>query len=248
MEEWFYALFPLAMYMFYRLLNRNFHWAITLSIFSFFVLPLISRFVLASNITDYGAFDANIRSIVVNRLDSIMIGVLAAYIAVRRPGQFQSWRKLMWPAILLVGLLAWYISKGLPNLVGNQFLMAVFFPFLSITIAVTLPGLVNMSTPKSYWIKAPIEFTSKISYSLYLGHICVLTLVNDILGRLGIGAAPGFPTLMVYAMYFLGYYVIAYLSYTYVEQPFMRLRDSRIRGDDLQSGPVALRSTTRSDR
>jgi peptidoglycan/LPS O-acetylase OafA/YrhL len=60
---------------------------------------------------------------------------------------------------------------------------------------------------------------------LYLGHIAMLSLVIAVIGRLGLVIADKWQTALAYLVCLLAFYAFATLTYLFVEQPFMRLRD-----------------------
>jgi hypothetical protein len=75
-EEWFYLLFPIAIFAFHRRLNYG--KAFVVSALIFLVIPTILRIIWAfSGHTDW---DEEFRKVTVLRLDAIMYGVLAAQI------------------------------------------------------------------------------------------------------------------------------------------------------------------------
>lgn len=70
--------------------------------------------------------------------------------------------------------------------------------------------------------------TSKLSYSLYLVHILVIIAVNNALGFLGIfDRVYGNPWIL-YPVYFSLFYLVSWVTYHLIEEPFLRLREGQI--------------------
>ena len=121
----------------------------------------------------------------------------------------------------------YYLAIGMPGIVGNYWLMVFFFPVLSLLLALSLPMFERIPSLKIKLLDKFVTHTSKISYSLYLGHICMLTLVNSVIGMLGIDIKSQLQTFIVYAVYGIAYYSFATITYTFIEKPYLDLRDSK---------------------
>lgn len=55
----------------------------------------------------------------------------------------------------------------------------------------------------------------------------MLTLVNSVIGMLGIDIKSQLQTFIVYAVYGIAYYSFATITYTFIEKPYLDLRDSK---------------------
>lgn len=238
-EEWFYFLFPLT-FLWLSISKRSYRGSLLSTCFLFIVVPMIMRAFIVGNVHDYTEFNENIRSIVVCRLDSIFYGVLLALLKIEWRSIYVKLRYASIPAGILIVFFMFYMAAGAPGLIGHPIFMVLFFPLLSITIALTLPGLEKLHTIGNRWLDTFITYTSKISYSLYLGHVCMFTLVDYSLEMLGFKINGSLQTFYVYMAYVMAFYAFATLTYYYIERPYILLRDAYMGHDDERSGNVAL--------
>jgi peptidoglycan/LPS O-acetylase OafA/YrhL len=212
----------------------------------FIVVPLISRITFAVNATDWPTFDESVRSIVICRLDSLFIGVLLAYIRIKYVSGFHymaSW----WPATLVIFVgLASYVSLGVPMLDKSIFIRVLYFPLLSISIACLIPWLMRLESTGSALLDRFVTYTSKISYSLYLGHICMLTLLLGIMEKTGLTAHDAGTTALMYVALGVLYFTFGTITYLFIEQPFIKLRNQSLGHSDERSGNVAIAVETKN--
>jgi peptidoglycan/LPS O-acetylase OafA/YrhL len=238
-EEWFYLLLPVVFLGFYRVMKTDAK-ALLATTFVFVIVPLACRLALGLHVTDWPGFDNRIRQTVICRLDSIFVGVLCAYARLHWPTFFARAAKFWWLGLgLFFALYAdlSVIHRFNPTRGWEQ---ALYLPLLSISIALMVPAAANLSTTGLSFVDAFISHTSKVSYSLYLGHICMLTLVLGIMDQFGWVAESYRSTVVMYAALGAFYYAFANLTYLLVEQPYIRLRDARMGHSDVRSGNVAI--------
>lgn len=222
-EEWFYFSFPLV-FLFFAEGQRSYKWPLLATCVTFIVGPMISRLFVLVTVHDYEAFNDQIRMVVVNRLDAIFAGVLLALVRIEWPSLYNAMRRFGFVGIFGMAAIAIYLSLGVPGLVRHYWLMALCFPIMSFVIAISLPFVADIKTLGLRFLDSFVSYTSKISYSLYLGHICMLTLVNGVLGELGVNVHGTLMTMAVYLIYGVSYYGFATVTYSYIEAPFLRLR------------------------
>lgn len=238
-EEWFYFLFPLV-FLWFCSNDRAYRGPLLGTCAFFIAVPMLVRMAVARNVQDWAAFDANIRGVVICRLDSIFIGVLLAVIKLEWQAFYVRLRWLFpWALVFLLGMM-FYLAYGLPGLMQNDWTKVLFFPGLSMVIAGLIPAMEQFHGFGWKPIDAFFTYTSKISYSLYLGHICMITLLESCMEKLDVRAAPGWSTLAFYALLFVAYYLFATLTYLFVERPYIALRDARMGHSDVRSGEVAV--------
>jgi peptidoglycan/LPS O-acetylase OafA/YrhL len=81
----------------------------------------------------------------------------------------------------------------------------------------TLPFFSCLGTPARIF-SAPINFTSKISYSLYLTNYTLIKYF--LIEKLELAS-----DLMMFALFWVLSYFVSYLTYSWIEQPFLVFRD-----------------------
>jgi peptidoglycan/LPS O-acetylase OafA/YrhL len=162
-EEWFYLLFPLAIWSICRI-RRSTSGAVLTAGAALYLLSTALRLVYAARPENDWA--AVIRVVTVLRFDAIMTGVLAAWISVRFPAGFGASPRLTALAgLALVGFcystLYWYQAHN------ETFFARTFrFNLISLGFALLLPWAVALRRPKAP-ISLPIESVAIWSYSMY---------------------------------------------------------------------------------
>jgi peptidoglycan/LPS O-acetylase OafA/YrhL len=224
-EEWFYFLFPMVFLWFARD-ERAYRVPMLATCIVFIVLPLLVRMAVAQHLTGFDAFNNQIRMVVVTRLDAIFFGVLMALLKAELPSLYRSLRWCGVPASILLVAVSFYLAAGAPGLTAHYWAMVLGFPLLSLFIMFTLPMMEEVKTLGFAWLDRLISYTSKVSYSLYLGHICMLTLVNALLAQWGMQIHGPWRTGAVYLVYAAAFYSFATLTWLFVERPFLQLRDA----------------------
>lgn len=238
-EEWFYLLLPVVFLAFHWVLKSDGK-AIFATALVFLLVPLASRLVIGHHITDWLGYDGYIRQTVVCRLDSIFMGVLCAYMRIHHPGFFERSAKFWWAGFGLFALLYMVLSVIHYFNPASAWAQAAYLPLLSLSIACMVPAASKLSSTGLSVLDAFISHTSKVSYSLYLGHISMLTLVLGIMDQFGWVADSLHRTALMYITLAVFYYAFANLTYLLVEQPYIKLRDARMGHSDVRSGNVAI--------
>jgi len=223
-EEWFYLSFPLLLLVAHKL-TRSIDRAFWIAGGVFLLVPLAARIAQAHHIDNWDNFNNLIRMVVLCRLDSIFAGVFMAYLYVCRNRWFHIVGRFAPIGAGLLLVTAFYFACGAPGLSSQPVTQVLLFPVMSLMIATLLPAALELRAIDGGYLDRFIVFTSKISYSLYLGHIAMLTTVNGIMAMQGFTAENTLRTLVVYIVYFSFYYGFAYLTYRMIEQPYLRLRD-----------------------
>ena len=232
-EEWFYLLVPILFFISLKLGFKTQQVVLFWVIFIITVGLLLKLLVYSTvDFTDASAWDNRIRKPTVLRLDSIMLGVAAAYIKYYTP---IFWQKLKAKIFWCLGILFLVVGACL-------FLLTSLFPlsyiaFISIylnTIGafLILPALSGVRSGSGVLYKIT-TFLSKISYSVYLVNFCVFRIVWQNLEHLHHRVATHLhisETIFFTKSYHLFWYFLfaiggAYVLYSVVEKPFMRLRN-----------------------
>ena len=224
-EEWFYLLFPLGVLLGAALLPSR-RWAFAGTIALFLVLPPLFKYYQYHQGLGLANWDAYYRRVVAARLDAIALGVLACYL--------QHYHATAW---------RWLRGHG-PKLAGGLLLITFLYPKLGpqvlfyniwlrpllecLTVLLVLPFLSQLRYPRYTAAMRGVTLLSSISYSLYLLNKSVLIKLvvlplNQAVFTPHLGAAGW---VVGYLLFWVLLFGGAWLLYTYVEQPGMRLRDS----------------------
>ena len=214
-EEWFYLLFPILI-IFIGALNRSKRSSVVWSLMIFLFLSVAIRAYLSYNFDlSWGPW---FRKMIFWRMDSIMVGVLFAYLAIYR-SRYLFDRKKIWSVLgmilsFLVLVPFWneYVLLGK----STHFIDIWLFPLLSLGIALVLPLLSEWKVQEGS-VARTITWISKISYSLYLIHwIVVLTLENFL---------PHLNNMLTFILIWILSIGLASAQFKYFELPTMRLRE-----------------------
>ncbi|TSD93198.1 acyltransferase [Skermania sp. ID1734] len=240
-EEWFYIFVPIAIAGTTALTSMKRGRRFLLIAFVFMAIPMVFRLVLLHNVTDVSTYDAYIRKCVFCRIDSLFIGVAAAYIRLYHKNIFdrlgRRWQVTLPAFVLVAGVTL--LPAVVNATITNPLVAAAYFPLLSISIALVLAAATRLQTFRASALDKFIVGTAKISYSLYLGHVLVLMLIfsnETILERLTSASRKATALGVAFGLC----YALAAATYIAVERPFMRWRNAHIRENDVQKGPVAV--------
>lgn len=219
-EEWFYILFPIALFVIYYTLKwfktskkMMFLFAIILFLFTSFLL----RYFIASTyqVDDFW-LSVKVFKVVVFRLDGIALGLLAAYIKHWFPNIWSKSRFICF----ITGIVICYTILC-TNWEANDFSTKVFkIMWMSIGCALLLPLFDNMKKAPKLVTKV-VTHISLISYSMYLINLALVAEVIYV----------NFPIhthLTAWLSYF-AYWIIVIigstLMYKYFEKPVTNLRE-----------------------
>ena len=102
---------------------------------------------------------------------------------------------------------------------SDRLFYAFALPLSTVVVAVLLVQLIFQADAPGYrWLEHPLfRFLGRISYSLYLYHVVVITAIEHLFPHLRLRWA--------YPLMWMGSFAAAYLSYRFIEQPFLRLKN-----------------------
>jgi peptidoglycan/LPS O-acetylase OafA/YrhL len=220
-EEWFYLVFPVALFIFYPLTR-----SLKLSVIYVAVIILIC--VIASRL--YAAsvlgwkWNEELRLSVLLRLDSLMFGVLGAYGAYYYPSKFflYKWKIAILGLCLIV--IAIYMGVNLRQL-HTAIYAALFFPVACLGFACLLPLFSGWETHNGFLCRG-ITNISLWSYSLYLLHVPLLEFVHLVIAKYIDIYEFKYSILIVVAWIALSVFS-AKVVFEYWEKPTTALRDRR---------------------
>jgi peptidoglycan/LPS O-acetylase OafA/YrhL len=221
-EEWFYFLFPVSCFIFHKVLKSK-STSIFISALIFLIVPFVLRMLKYHAGIGVNEFDAEFRKVVILRLDSLMYGVIAAYIAFKQPGFWSNSKKMF----LMLGIILLILLRLDP---GNwtKFYLPFYFNIESITSFCFLPFLSSVKTTGRRNWDAIFIFISIISYSMYLlnqtpvkGH--VIPLLTGVLRKTELNEFS--ISLINYVAFWFFTIAGSYLLYRFFENPVTKLRD-----------------------
>ncbi len=227
-EEWFYLITPLSIFLltyFFKIKARR---AILFVAIAILILVLFFRFlrfshVEVNSVRELGKLFARQ---VITRLDSLMYGVISAYI--------QFYYKTAWlkykTVLLFLGILIFTLTKTLFlfNFISDYgfYNCVLSFSVISIATAFLLPYLSDLKSGNGILYKG-ITVISLISYSMYLLNLSVVQL--NIINKIPWKTMIDDKCLIIffkYSAYWIFTILGAILIYKYFEIPTTRLRDN----------------------
>ncbi|MBP7389068.1 MAG: acyltransferase [Chitinophagales bacterium] len=228
-EEWFYLLFPLLLFIVYRITGQKLH-SLLVCVFLFLICPLAGRLYFFYH-PDHSLQNLVIRKAVFLRLDSMMYGIIGSIISTKFPIWWNRYKFhcLLTSAFLLVGYLIVGSNSSFSSTSGiyqNVFV----FNYEAITVLLLLPFLSKLNDLGFSALNKAIVFISKISYSVYLVHGSVvlwhilrqLQAWEPIL-QLRFEVQRG----MLFLLYLVLTLFLSVLMYLFIETPFMQWRDQK---------------------
>jgi peptidoglycan/LPS O-acetylase OafA/YrhL len=224
-EEWFYLIFPLLL--FFTFLLKIPHKKSLLYLALFIILfSTTFRFYrfLNVDITTIDEWGLLFRKQVITRLDSLMFGVVGAYISFYHNSLWNKFKT----QLIIIGIsifISWkYI---LPNFTAFDGIYSCVFKFTLISIGTLcmLPYLSNVKTGNGFLYKI-ITYISLISYSMYLLNLSIVQFL--IIRKIPWNYITENDCIVVLSNYF-GYWLLviglSILMYKYFEIPMTALRD-----------------------
>ncbi|UOQ66113.1 acyltransferase family protein [Hymenobacter volaticus] len=170
--------------------------------------------------TTWQDWDAHFRKIVLLRLDSLMYGVLAAWIAYYYR---DAWLRAKWP-LFVVGFVALSLVANPVTLTDLTLFTCVFsFSCASLGVACMLPLLSDWKQAHGL-VPSALTHISLISYSLYLLHGTVVNLNIALPLATTLPLPQAIRPLIGLALLWLISMPLATLMYKYFEVPVMALR------------------------
>ena len=224
-EEWFYLLFPAAIWLGLRL-TKNFLLVFVTAAAAFFLFSTVGRMISA--LQPDATWTQWQRVIVIYRFDGLMIGVAAAWISLRWP---ENWRAQagQWAlggAALLLVLYAslWNWSGGDLAFAADDYFARTFrFTFVSLGFAMLLPFASLWKIERENFATLSVRKIALWSYALYLTHLPVLLLVTKYGGRRS-GETLGH-ALLLFLLAVAGSVLLSALLFYFYERPWTGLRE-----------------------
>lgn len=181
-------------------------------------------FYFENDVTSYKQWSSQLRKVVVYRIDSIYYGFLAAYVFSKC---FTFWNQYKTTALIL-GIIVFFTVHGLIFILDLQpqtsslFYSIFYLPLVSISLLLFFPMLTNWK--QTAVLKKEITTISLLSYALYLVNYSLI--LQPIQQAINIETLSLLQKLVILLFYWILSFFFAYVLYTYLEKPIMKLRDS----------------------
>lgn len=225
-EEWFYLLFPAALWLGLKL-TRRFNAVFLTAALGFLAFSTFARMVAAPD--PHATWLEAMRMVVIYRFDALMIGMICAWLSIRFPKSWLRWRIpcALAGIVLLLAMYAtlWKFENGQLAFGDDSYFARTFrFTLVSLGFALLLPWASGWKLTAENFGSVAVRRIALWSYGLYLVHLPVFLLVT----RLGFG--PDTPSslgksLLSFALQIGGAMVLSAVLYRFFEAPCTRLRE-----------------------
>lgn len=222
-EEFAYVLLPFGLLItviFFKDRDRRTTFLVAVLVLYLIFIGTKVMYALNTDYTKLAEWNRYLKGVVIYRVDAILTGVIASWIAVQKS---RLWNKTRWLAAFVALFSGLFLVFGVSILgIGvhkHPFFWNVFFlPMLSVSIAGTLPLLTSWKE-SPYGIGKPVTAISLISYAMYLVHYGVVMqlLHHFVLDDWG--------WKITAVAYFTLTFIFSFGLYRFFEKPIMDLRD-----------------------
>lgn len=231
-EEWFYLLVPIPLFLASKLRVRDRRkvfalviWGVVLGVAAL----RIYRVVAFSEPTTFD-WDLDLRKQVITRLDSIMYGVAGAYLVVYKS---TLWQRYRWAAFA-IGIALFVLDKSFTGF--TAYANFVKLSVMSIAVLCLLP-ILSTWRRKNDGITKAVTFISVISYSMYLLNLTVIQMFILPLLADSCAICKVEPALTYFAYWVITIIASAALYYCF-ERHMTSMRDkNRFRAPELTAAP-----------
>lgn len=231
-EEWFYFSFAFIFYLVATVFNVSKKKSFLFIVIFYIVLSNFLKVYYFFNVyPDYSFMQyIHFKEIIVLRMDTIAVGLLAAYICYFYEDFWHRnrYRFLVIGLVIYFGNMAYYwmiVNNFIHNDFSDFYLFTFYYLVNPIGFMLFLPCLKTIKF-KDNFLNHFILFTSNISYSIFLLHGTFFILVIGVLRIAGIDAAKHL--FMSYLLWMLFAYVLSYFFYTKFEVKVMNSRSKII--------------------
>ena len=215
-EEWFYMITPLLLILLQFVLPKKKAFFITILVLM--LAPLIYRLAIAGSYDNLSRYhwDIEFRKVVITRLDTIMYGVLWAFIKFHYTNFFVKW-KWLFAGLGLIGVVC---LLNIPKDPNSFYLKTIYFSVVPLSVSLFIPLMDAWKTVRSFIGKFVIHI-SLISYVMYLVN---LALVVQVINK-------NFPIvdpsdgMMKFGLFWLIVIGLSTLIYFFIEKPILNLRN-----------------------
>lgn len=224
-EEWTYLLIPFVLFFSWTVFKKNKKSSFIITVLVLILFFHILRYFvyLENSFSDMTTWNSNLKSLTIYRIDSILFGFVTAWLYMFYKDFLQKYKGYMFIVSVHLFLFQFVVMNVLGfDIVATPLYYKVFyFTLTSFTIFLALPLFVYWNSSKALFVK-PIQLISKISYSMYLLHYSIITvLMKYVISNFNIR----FSNVVIIISYLFITILSSYLLYRFYEKPLMNLRD-----------------------
>lgn len=225
-EEWFYLLVPVALFIFNKA-GINIQHSILIISMALLLWSIYARSQISETIkiNSLETWDQYIRKTVVSRADAVIWGVLGAYVYSFAHTYWTKYRvhTMILAVIGLVSMKIYQSTLGISELI--HFSTNAYMIITPLFIIMLFPSLMEFKLKFTLLEKAIVYF-SVISYSLYLVNYSVVqqTVLPYLKTNLSL-VSDGWSSIIVFWLMSI---LLSHLLYTYFEQLILRWRDKKL--------------------
>jgi peptidoglycan/LPS O-acetylase OafA/YrhL len=214
-EEWFYLLVPFSAFALCRFLPPK-KAVLLLTLLVILAVPVI-RYLKSGTVDSLETWDMLLRKQVVTRLDSIVFGLLGAWLHYYYNA---FWLRFRQPAFI-IGLLILIFTGFTEGRWPGFYFNVLSFSLAALGVLLTLPFMHNIKQGAGA-VYHFLTHISHVSYSMYLLHY---TLVLHLLVPGTVALFPLAGWTLDYGLYWLYSFILASFMYAFFEKPVMKLRN-----------------------
>lgn len=224
-EEWTYLLIPFILFFGSKVFKMSKKHSFLIVILGLIFVFHVFRYYAYSNleINEMDVWNTKIKSTVIYRIDAILFGFIVAWIHYFYKYFLYNLRVYL----LIIAAHLFVLQFAVLNVLRFDLILTplyfkvFYFTLTSIIVALGLPFFIGWKSTFSF-VRKPVEFISKISYSMYLLHYSVVAaLLKYILSVYNLH----FSTFLILILYLTITFLAAYFLYRFFEKPIMNLRD-----------------------
>ncbi len=226
-EEWTYVLLPFSLLVFLKFTYQfSKKWSfLAITIFLIVIAHIFRYFHFQDNarITTMEVWNTAIKSIVIYRFDTILYGVVLAWLYHFYSDFLYQYRVYF----LIIAAHLFVLQFVILNVLGvdivtyPMYFSVFYFTLSSAIFFLTIPYFIFWKSTTSVF-SSGIYFVSQTSYAAYLLHY---SIVSVILKRMLFQTQYELPVIVVLLLYFGTTFLLSYVLYRFYEKPIMNLRD-----------------------
>lgn len=214
-EEWFYIFAPLILFVALKLMPIKKAFLVTVLIL--IITPFFIRYSISDpTVTDWSWVDAEIKKVVVTRIDAIGYGLLAAWLAFYYADFWKKYRFVF----LGIGLAMHFILDMLNSYNNYFYVQVVYFSLTPALAFMFLPAAHSFQKTEGVIVKS-ITFISKISYSMYLINLSIVAAIM----RMNFPVVSTTDGTIKFLLYWIIVIGVSAIIYRFFEKPIMNLRN-----------------------